>query len=419
MPRINQVSEPQKSVSSDTTPADEDSAKKEIAESIVAIMPIALLVLETDLRVRIASQTFYETFQVTPEMTEGQLVYDLGNGQWNIPKLRTLLEEILPDNEIFIGYEVAHTFEGIGHRTMLLNGRRLDNVQLILLIIVDITERKAIEDALQVSHNRLEMTLTELEDTQRHLVQQERLAAVGGLAAGIAHDFNNILSIIVLNVELSLHAQQVHPKLYGQLVTIAQQMKRATKMVQQILDFGRRGVPALRPLDLVPVLKEQVELLQLTLSANVTLNLNYGNDEYIVDADSTHMQQILINLALNALDALPEGGELGMGLGRLQLMSQDEAPLPGMAPGEWIQVSVSDNGSGIPSDVLPHLFEPFFTTKAPGKGTGLGLAQVYGLVQQHQGHIAVQSQEGEGTTFIIYLPAHVEHSPPVVITGIA
>jgi signal transduction histidine kinase len=410
---------PEKSVSSEAIPADEDSVKKEIAEAIVATLPIALLVLETDLRVRIASQTFYETFQVTPEMTEGQLVYDLGNGQWNIPKLRTLLEEILPDNEIFIGYEVAHTFEGIGHRTMLLNGRRLDSVQLILLIIVDMTERKAIEEALQISHNRLEMTLAKLEDTQGQLVQQERLAAVGGLAAGIAHDFNNILSIIVLNVELSLHAQQVHPKLYGQLATIAQQMKRATKMVQQILDFGRRGVLELRPLDLIPVLKEQVELLQLTLPANVTINLKLGKDEYIVNADPTHMQQILINLALNALDAMPEGGELGIGLGRFRLVSPDEAPSPGMEAGEWVQVSVSDTGTGIPSEVLPHLFEPFFTTKAPGKGTGLGLAQVHGLVQQHHGHIDVETQEGKGTTFIIYLPAHMEHSSLAASTEIA
>jgi len=401
-----------KSQASDLVPqdsamsADKNDAKKELAESIVATMPIAMLVLESNLCVRIASETFYDTFQVKPEETEGQLVYDLGNGQWNIPKLRTLLEEILPDNDIFIGYEVEHTFEGIGHRTMLLNGRRLDHVQLILLIIVDITERKEIEEKLQAA-------LTKLEETQVELVQQERLAAVGGLAAGIAHDFNNILSIIVLNVELGLHTPQLPPKLYRQLTTISQQMKRAANLVQQILDFGRRGELRPRQLDLVPILKEQIELLQLTLPANIKLNLSYGSDEYIVNADVTHMQQILINLALNAIDAMPEGGDLGLGLERLRLVSQDEAPLLRMELGEWIQVSVSDTGTGISPDVVSHLFEPFFTTKPFGKGTGLGLAQVYGLVQQHHGHIGVETQEGEGTSFVIYLPPYMEFNAPV------
>lgn len=402
---------PQESVRSDAMSADKNDEKKELAESIVATMPIALLVLESNLSVRIASQTFYDTFQVKPEETEGQLVYDLGNGQWDIPKLRILLEEILPDNDIFIGYEVEHTFEGIGHRTMLLNGRRLDHVQLILLIIVDITERKEIEEKLQA-------TLTQLEETQVELIQQERLAAVGELAAGIAHDFNNILSIIVLNVELGLHTPQLHPKLHRQLTTISQQMKRAANLVQQILNFGRRGELRPHQLDLVPILKEQIELLQLTLPTNIKLNLSYGSDEYVVNADVTHMQQILINLALNAIDAMPEGGELGLGLERLRLVSQDrvsqdEALLPRMELGEWIQVSVSDTGTGISPDVVSHLFEPFFTTKPFGKGTGLGLAQVYGIVQQHHGHIGVETEVGEGTTFVIYLPPYVEHSAPV------
>jgi two-component system cell cycle sensor histidine kinase/response regulator CckA len=302
---------------------------------------------------------------------------------------------------------VAHTFEGIGPRTMLLNGRRLDNVQLILLIIVDITERKKIEAALQT-------TLAKLEATQVQLVRQERLAAVGGLAAGIAHDFNNILSIIVLNVELGLHAQQVHPKLQAQLATISKQMKRAANLVQQILDFGHRGVVELSPLDLVQFLKEQVELLQLTLPANVKLNLVYGNDEYTVNADQTHMQQILINLALNAIDAMPDGGDLGMNLERLRLVSHDEMPMPEMHPGEWIQLSVSDTGTGILPETMLHLFEPFYTTKPVAEGTGLGLAQVYGLVQQHYGHIEVETQADKGTTFMIYLPV-VEWQPPTTV----
>jgi signal transduction histidine kinase len=393
---------PQEPAQSHTLSTISSNAQKKVAEAIVATLPIALLELEIDLRVRIASQTFYDTFQVTPENTEGKLVYDLGNGQWNIPELRTLLEEILPDNEIFIGYEVEHTFEEIGRRTMLLNGRRLDNVQLILLIIVDITERKEIEETLRA-------TLSKLEETQAELVQQERMAAVGTLSAGIAHDFNNILSIIVLNVELGLHTPNVPPKLHRQLTTISQQMKRAANLVQQILDFGRREELQPQKLDLVSTLKEQVELLQLTLPENIEIKLSYGRDSYLVNADVTHIQQVLINLALNAIDAMPEGGKLSMHLQRLRLGSEDDAPAPRMAPGEWIQLSVSDTGTGIPAEVQPYLFEPFYTTKGLGKGTGLGLAQVYGIVQRHHGHVAFQSRKGEGTTFSVYLPPYIEH----------
>ena len=376
----------------------------EFADSIISTMPIALLVLETDLRVRAASQTFYDTFLVTPEMTEGLLVYTLGNGQWDIPGLRMLLEDVLPKNHGFTDYEVEHTFEGLGRRTMLLNGRQFNHVQLILLVIVDITERKQDEEASQASHRQLEATLDQLHDAQAQLVQQERLAAVGGLAAGIAHDFNNILSIITLHVELSLLTPLLPPQHRQHLETIAQHSRRAAHLVQQILDFGHRAALHRLPLDLVPFLNEQVELMRRSLSENIKLSLSYGKDEYIVEADSTRIQQVLTNLVFNACDAMRDGGEVNISLERFRLMRQNVAPLPGMAQGEWVQVSVSDTGTGISPAVLPHLFEPFFTTKEPGKGIGLGLAQVYGLVKQHQGYIDVQSQVGEGTTFTIYLP---------------
>jgi signal transduction histidine kinase len=177
-------------ISSQTTISQADA--KEHAEAVVSTMPIAPLVLETNLRVRSASQLFYETFQVVPEETEGRLIYELGNGQWNIPKLRTLLEEILPDNEVFLDYEVEHTFEGIGRRIMLLNGRRLDHVQLILLVIVDISERKQSEEALeslvqtrteQVRRLVTQLTMSEQEERRRistilHDDLQQRLYSV-------------------------------------------------------------------------------------------------------------------------------------------------------------------------------------------------------------------------------------------------
>ncbi|RMF90997.1 MAG: response regulator, partial [Nitrospinota bacterium] len=240
---------------------------------------------------------------------------------------------------------------------------------------------------------------------QERIRQQERLATVGQLAAGIAHDFNNILNVIIGFSDLLLQDPTVSPAARSKLSLIAQQGKRASHLVRQILDFSRRSIAERRPLDLLPFLKEQVKLLQRTLPETIHLSFSWTPGEYLIEADPTQLQQILTNLAVNARDAMPEGGELRIHLSRLCLQEGDPFPFPQMPAGEWVVVTVTDTGVGIPAEVLPHVFEPFFTTKAPGQGTGLGLAQVYGLVKQHQGWIDVSSRLGEGTTFTLYFPA--------------
>jgi len=164
------------------------------------------------------------------------------------------------------------------------------------------------------------------------------------------------------------------------------------------------------PLDLAPLLKEQIKLLKRTLPENIEIELAFGPDEHIVNADRTRVQQAVTNLAVNARDAMPEGGKLRIGLKRVQIEEPKTAPLPGMQAGEWVRVTVSDTGIGISPDVLPHVFDPFFTTKAPGQGSGLGLSQVHGIVAQHEGHIDLETQLGQGTTFTIYLPALLARS---------
>ena len=161
---------------------------------------------------------------------------------------------------------------------------------------------------------------------------------------------------------------------------------------------------------MLPVLKETVRLWRRILPEDIRVELNYQTDTYTINADPTRIQQVLMNLAINARDAMPDGGTLSVDLARLRVTNRKSAPLVELNPGEWVRITVADTGNGIPDDVLPYIFEPFFTTKAPGEGAGLGLAQVYGIMMQHQGRIDVQSQIGAGTVFSLYLPSlHVSH----------
>jgi PAS domain S-box-containing protein len=247
--------------------------------------------------------------------------------------------------------------------------------------------------------------ITEERDTQRRIQLQERLAAVGQLAAGIAHDFNNILGAIILYSEMLLQAENLAQKDHERLLTIYQQAERAATLTRQILDYSRRTVMDQAPMDLAPFLSDMQKLLSRTLPEGIRVSFTQDNDNYVVNADPARIQQILMNLSFNARDAMPEGGELRFELSRLRVESSEPPPFRDMAPGAWIRLRVSDTGVGIEPDVLPHIFEPFYTTKGPGEGSGLGLAQVYGIVKQHDGYIDVKSQVEIGTTFIIYLPA--------------
>lgn len=246
--------------------------------------------------------------------------------------------------------------------------------------------------------------VTEERKRQQHLQMQQRLATVGQLAAGIAHDFNNIMAVISLYGDL-LTKNPEHERRDYYLHTISEQAKHAARLISQILDFSRRSVMTRSKLDLRPFVKEAVKLLQRTLPETIEFHFDEPVGAYLVEADPTHLQQVLMNLALNARDAMPAGGALQIALTDFTLLAGEHAPVPDMAPGYWVCLSITDSGHGIPAQAIPHLFEPFFTTKKPGEGTGLGLAQVYGIVKQHNGEIAVSSEVGVGSTFTIYLPA--------------
>lgn len=263
----------------------------------------------------------------------------------------------------------------------------------------------------------LERSLEELKQTQSQLIQAQKMEAVGRLAGGMAHDFNNILTTILLYTQLLLHSHDLPSNLAQSAEIILDESRRAADLVQKMLDFSRRSMMEARPVDLKSFIEGTTDILKRTLPANTRLTLEMGTDEYVVRADPTQIQQVVMNLAVNAQDAMPEEGVLRIGLSRIKITPGESLPWTEMAGEiqnleseisnqEWVCLAVSDTGTGIPPDVLSHIFEPFFTTKPVGKGTGLGLAQVYGIVKQHKGHIGVETETGRGTTFRIYLPAH-------------
>ncbi|MCB9078582.1 MAG: PAS domain S-box protein [Anaerolineaceae bacterium] len=257
-------------------------------------------------------------------------------------------------------------------------------------IIRDITERKKLEAQLRQSH---------------------KMEAIGQLAAGIAHDFNNILTSILGYAELLRSDPSISPTAEQDLERIIRQGQRAAHLIRQILDFARKSEIQKQPIALNEQIDETVtKLLKRTLPEDISLTLDLAAEACWVMADPDQIQQILINLALNARDAMPQGGDLCFRLTRLTLARDDLLPFSEMEPGGWLKLTVADTGEGILPDNLPYIFDPFFTTKEVGRGTGLGLAQVFGIVKNHKGQIGVESKVAEGTTFTIYLPAAPEAS---------
>jgi PAS domain S-box-containing protein len=276
--------------------------------------------------------------------------------------------------------------------------------------LIDYEGRKAVLSAARDISERLDM--------ERQLQRQERMAAVGQLAGGIAHDFRNFLTTIILYAGMPLSQPDLSPHVKDALQVIASEAEQASALVQQILDFSGRSSMETQPVDLVAFIEEVADILRQTIPESICVELDIGPEASIVEADPTRIQQVLMNLALNARDAIvasrssqaAEGGELSIALSNVVVPSTESLPISGMAPGEWVHLTVADTGTGMTEEVKNRIFEPFFTTKERGEGTGLGLAQVYGIVQQHQGHIDVQTELGVGTAFHVYLPAGIEEA---------
>ena len=243
--------------------------------------------------------------------------------------------------------------------------------------------------------------------------EAQKMEAFGQLAGGVAHDFNNILAAILLETELVSTEPGLPAPAAAGLGQIRSAAERATDLVRQLLLFSRRNELQLISLDLNGSITSTVKMLSRILGEHIGIQLKMAGEPMLVHADAGMMDQVLMNLAVNARDAMPGGGQLTIETAGVEVDEMAASQSAQARPGAFVCLSVSDSGCGIPAEILPKIFEPFFTTKDIGKGTGLGLATVFGIVQQHQGWISVQSEVGQGTTFRVYLPRLAMNSLPV------
>jgi PAS domain S-box-containing protein len=251
------------------------------------------------------------------------------------------------------------------------------------LVLSDVTQRRRLEE---------------------QLLQAQKMEAVGRLAGGVAHDFNNLLTAITGNLTLLLHSVPPEGPQREMLLITEKAAWRAAELTRQLLGFSRQARLALEPTDLNRCVEETMTLLRRTLDRNIEVRTECEPALGKVRADAGQMQQILMNLALNARDAMPEGGTLTVETANVDVTEADAAGRLAARPGRFVRLRVSDTGHGIPPSIQHRIFEPFFTTKEQGQGTGLGLAMVFGIVQQHQGWVELCSPPGQGACFDIYLP---------------
>ncbi|MBX3581176.1 MAG: response regulator [Rhizobiaceae bacterium] len=293
------------------------------------------------------------------------------------------IDTVLPnDEERHIRFYVNAVAEGTG-------GEEAEEASIVYA--VDTTEQKALE---------------------AQMAQSQKMQAVGQLAGGIAHDFNNVLTAIIMASDLLLTNHRPSDPSFPDIINIKQNANRAASLVRQLLAFSRKQTLRPEVLNLTDVLADLRMLLARLVGNQIKLKVDHGRDLWPVRVDIGQFEQVIVNLAVNARDAMPDGGELTV---RTSNVTAEETRAFGyreLVPADYVEIEVEDSGTGIPPDVLKKIFEPFFTTKEVGKGTGLGLSMVYGIIKQTGGFIYCDSEVGQGTVFRIFLPRHIPEVQP-------
>jgi two-component system cell cycle sensor histidine kinase/response regulator CckA len=314
------------------------------------------------------------------------------------PALQDAINRAIEGQGQIAAFDVSLVGEGTRSARLFVSGvEDADKVdEAAIIYAVETTEQKALE--AQVN-------------------QSQKMDMVGKLAGGMAHDFNNLLSAIMMATDFLLNAHRPTDPSFQDIMQIKQNANRAASLVRHLLAFSRRQTMRPQVLDLGEVLTDLMMLLRRLIGEKVTLDPTHGRDLWPVMVDVSQFEQVIVNLAVNARDAMPDGGRLSLRTANVTVADCARYAYQGLQSAEYVLIEVGDNGTGISPEIVDKIFEPFFTTKEVGKGTGLGLSTVYGIVKQMEGFIFLDSEMGRGTTFRVFLPRHVAGAEQVLEDG--
>lgn len=381
----------------------EEELQKERAfiHSLLQVSPAFYVALNAKGEILLLNETFLEALNVTKDDIVGKNFVSLIIHPEDQRAMSIFLRSLMKSQETV---SIESRIVTPSHREVVVDwyGRTVygknGKLEYAFLLGLDITERKWAEK--------------EKARIENQLFRIQKMEAIGTLTGGIAHDFNNLLTAIRGSAEMaSLHLNKEHPS-YRELIEIQNAVERATTLTRQLLLFSSRHPSRFVHLDLNRVISDLEKILVRLLGEDIRIETYRDSYLWSIRGDRATLEQVILNLAVNARDAMPKGGKLIIRTDNVVIDANYCALFPEARPGEFVRLAISDTGTGIAPDVLPHIFEPFFTTKSKGKGIGLGLSVVYGIVRQHSGWIVVNSMVGEGTTFEMYFPALKESVLP-------
>ncbi len=365
---------------------EESKKAEELYRSLINSSADAIVISDLNGKTSYVNPSFTQIFGWTPDEIEGKEIPFIPAAVK--PEHNHMISEIINSGNSWQDIETRRYTKDNRVLEVSLSISRYDdhegNPAGILYLLRDISERKQLEG---------------------QLIQAQKMEAIGTLAGGIAHDFNNSLQAIFSCTEMLLISKKQDDPDYSKLKTIEKAIQRAGKLTKRLLIFGRKMENETRPVNLNQEIDQVSQLLKRTIPKMINIRLNLDDSIGMINADPNQLEQIMMNIGINARDAMPEGGELEFKTEPAIIDEIGCIKIPGISPGEYTLLTISDNGTGIDSATLEHIFEPFFTTKNIGEGTGLGLSMVYGIVKSHGGHILCNSTPGKGTSFMIYFPA--------------
>ncbi|MEW6739751.1 MAG: ATP-binding protein [Nitrospirota bacterium] len=369
------------------------SKANELFEKVFSSMHLMIAYMDKDFNFIRVNQAYAEADERTPEFFVGKSHFDLYPSEEN----EAIFRKVVETGEPYLAYEKPFEYAGHPERGVTYWDWSLQPVKEadgtvsgLILILLDVTDRKRAEDESAI--------------LKAQLGQAQKMEAIGRLAGGIAHDFNNILTAIIGYGSLLKTNMDREDPLVAYVEQILSSSERAANLTQQLLAFSRKQIISPKPVNLNEVIKRTEKLLLRLIGEDIELKTILADKDLTAMADSGQIEQVLMNLATNARDAMPHGGLLTI---ETELVELDKEYIKTHAvetPGIYARISVTDTGIGMDEKTRERIFEPFFTTKEFGKGTGLGLAIVYGIIKQHNGYINVYSEPGKGTTFRIYIP---------------